>query len=134
MSDLTERIGELSSRAQRDREAFEPPADPPDEAAALEYLTDGVGDVVGLYIEARTGREVRFDEAEFALLERALNDWFELYAACYGADLDADFTVREAAELLVETHSIRETALLLTRIPERNHREQWAQGRSEPNT
>lgn len=129
MSDVSERIAELSDRALRDREAFEPPTDPPDEAAALEYLTDGAGAVVGLYVDARTGEKVRFDEAEFALLERALNDWLELYAACYGVDIDASYTVREAAELLVDTHSIRDTAMLLTQVPERDTAETWSGGR-----
>ena len=126
MTDLSERVADLSERARRDREAFDPPRDPPDEERALAYLTDGVGEVVALYVEARTGEKVRFDEAEFALLERALNDWLELYAACYGADLEGSFTVREAAELVVETHSLRDTALLLTRIPERDAAEQWS--------
>jgi hypothetical protein len=126
MTGVAERIAELSERSRRDREAFDPPSDPPDEDRALSYLTDGVGSVVGLYVEARTGEGVGFDPAEFALLERALNDWLELYAACYGADIQADFTVREAAELLVETHSLRDTALLLTRVPERDVEEAWS--------
>lgn len=126
MSQVADRIETLAERAQRDREAFEPPSSPPDEEAAMRYLTEGVGDVVAVYIEARTGEKVRFDDAEFALLERALNDWLELYAACYGSDLDAAFTVREVAELVVDTHSLRETALLLTRIPERNGTEAWS--------
>lgn len=129
MTAFAERIAELSEHARRDREAFEPPSTPPDEAAAVAYLTDGVGEVIGLYIEARTGEMVRFDKAEFALIERALNDWLELYAACYGVDIEADFTVREAAELLVETHSLRETASLLTRVPERDTGQQWVHGR-----
>ena len=45
-----------------------------------------------LCIEARTDEPFRFDDAEFALLERALNDWLELYAACYGTDLEATHT------------------------------------------
>ncbi|WP_254837680.1 hypothetical protein [Natronomonas marina] len=126
MSDVPGRIAELSERARRDRETFDPPPDPPDEEAALGYLTDGVGKVVALYIEARTGENFRFDDAEFALLERALNDWLELYAACYGSDLEGTYTVREAAELLVDTHSIRETAVMLTHVPERDHRETWS--------
>ena len=125
MTDFPECVAELSERARREREAFEPPPEPPDEEAALEYLTDGVGKVVALYIEARTGEPFRFDDAEFALLERAMNDWLELYAACYGTDLEATYTVREAAELLVDTHSIRETAVLLTHIPERDRRATW---------
>ncbi len=128
MTDVSQRIAELSERARRDREAFETPEDPPDEAAAIEYLTDGVGDVVALYIDARTGEKVRFDDAEFALLERALNDWLELYAACYGTDLEGAYSVREAAELLIDTHSIRETAVLLTHVPERDRKQAWFHG------
>ena len=114
MTDVSDRVAELSERARRDRVAFDAPSDPPDEEAALEFLTDGVADVVALYIQARTGEKVRFDDAEFALLERALNDWLELYAACYGTDLDGAYSIREAAELVIDTHSIRETAVLLT--------------------
>ena len=126
--DLSARIADLSRRARRDRAQFEPPSDPPDEDTALGYLLDGVGAAVGLYVEARTGEFVRFDDEEFADLERAMNDWLELYAACYGVDLEAEFTVREAAELLVDTHSIRETALLLTGVPDRDRRTAWSGG------
>lgn len=126
MSDISDRIATLSARAERDREAFELPSDPPDEERALAYLVDGAGDAVGLYIEARTGENVRFDNAEFRLLERAFNDWLELYARCYGVDLETSFTLREAAELVVETHSIRETALLLTHVPERDSSKAWS--------
>jgi hypothetical protein len=134
MTAFGDRIAELSERARRDREAFAPPTDPPDEDAALGYLVDGVGDTVGLYIEARTGEMVRFGEAEFALLQRALNDWLELYARCYGLELELDVTVREAAELVVETHSLRETAMLLTGVPERDAGQQWRsrQGENPP--
>lgn len=125
MTDFPERVAELSARAVRDREGFEPPSDPPDEEQALEYLVDGAGEAVALYVEARTGEMFRFDDAEFALLERAFNDWLELYAACYGVDLEASFSVREAAELLIETQSIREAALLLMHVPERKHSRQW---------
>ncbi|MCQ4333592.1 hypothetical protein KM295_08910 [Natronomonas sp. F2-12] len=120
MPDVSERIAGLSERARRDYEEFEPPPDPPDEERAMEYLVEGVGDAVSLYIEVRTGEGIRLDDAEFALLERAFNDWLELYAACYGVDLEGSFTVREAAELVVETHSIREAALLLTHVPDRD--------------
>jgi len=128
MTHVSDRIAELSEAARRDREGFEAPQDPPDEEAALEYLTDGVGQVVALYIDARTGEQVRFDDAEFALLERALNDWLELYAACYGTELEGAYSVREAAELLVDTHSIRETAVLLTQVPDRDRSQAWSHG------
>ena len=126
MTDVSEQVAELSDRARRDRAAFEAPADPPDEAAALAYLTEGVGDVVALYIDARTGEKVRFDDTEFALLERAMNDWLELYAACYGTELEGAYSVREAAELVVDTHSIRETAVLLTHVPKRDRSQAWS--------
>ena len=126
--DVSARIADLSRRARRDRERFEPPSDLPDEETALGFLLDGVAEVVGLYVEARTGEFVRFDDEEFAALERAMNEWLELYAECYGVDLEAEFTVREAAELLVDTHSIRETALLLTGVPDRDRRTAWSAG------
>ena len=114
------RIRDLAAEAAAERRAFDPPATPPDEERALAYLTEGAGRVVAVYVEARTREEgVAFSEAEHALLRRALNDWLDLYARCYGVDLDADFTVREAAELVVRTHDIRDTAQLLTRVPPR---------------
>lgn len=48
-----------------------------------------------------------------------MNDWLTMYARCYGVDLDADFTVREAAEVLLRTHDVVDTAQLLTCVPER---------------
>ena len=113
------RIRALAAEAAAERRAFDPPA-APDEERALSYLTEGAGRVVAVYVEARTRDEgVAFSEAEHALLHRALNDWFDLYARCYGVELDADFTLRETAELVVRTHDIRDTAQLLTRVPPR---------------
>ena len=121
MTGYEARIAELAEQARHDREAFKPPENPPAETAALEYARDGVGAAVGLYIEARTGdgSPVAFEPVEFAMLERALNDWIELYTACYGVEMDAEFTVREVAEVLIDTHDIRETAMLLTGVPSR---------------
>jgi len=114
------RIADLAERAREDRESFESPADTPDEERAMDYLRDGVGPAVSVYIEARSADDdVRFSRVELRLLERSMNDWLELYALCYGVDVDAQFTVREAAELLVETHNIRDVAQLLTHVPER---------------
>jgi hypothetical protein len=119
-----DRIADLARRAERDRAAFEPPADPPDEERALQYLREGAGPAIALYLEARTGggEPVRFDPEAFEALETAMNDWLELYAACYGTDLDAAFTVREAAEILVRTENVRHTAEVLTKVPERDAR------------
>jgi hypothetical protein len=113
-----ERIDRLAARAERDRRAFDPPAEPPDEDRAMAYLREGVGPAVALYLEARTGGDpVCFDAAEFDALEEAMNEWLALYAACYGVDLDASFSVRQAAELMVETHNVADVAYLLTKVP-----------------
>jgi len=48
-----------------------------------------------------------------------MNDWLELYAACYGVDIDAAFTIREAAEALIDTHDARAVARVLTGLPPR---------------
>ncbi len=114
------RIHELADSATVDCAAFTPPAQPPDEDRAMEYLRDGVGPAVSLYVEARTGGlMVHFPPDEYHALEGAMNDWLELYAACYGVDISAEFTIRETAELLVDTHNICDVAQILTGVPER---------------
>jgi hypothetical protein len=114
------RIGELADQATEDCAAFEPPADPPDDGQAMSYLREGAGPAVSLYVEARTGgRMVHFPPDQYHALENAMNDWFELYAACYGVDVESDVALREAAELLVDTHSIKDVAQILTGVPER---------------
>ena len=115
------RIHDLADRATKDCAAFEEPSDPPDEEQAMEFLQDGVGPAVSLYVEARTGGlMVHFPPDEYHALEGAINDWLELYAACYGVDVDANVTVREAAELLVDTHNIKDVAQILTGVPDRH--------------
>ena len=113
-----ERIDDLAARAEADREAFTPPADPPDEERAMEYLRNGAGEAVWLYVEARVDGFVHVPPGAFDDLEGAMNTWLELYAASYGVEMDAAFTVRTAAELLLETHNIRDTAAMLTRVGE----------------
>ena len=116
-----DRIHDLADRATVDCAAFEPPDDPPEPAKAMDILRTGVGPAVSLYVEARTGGlMVHFPPDEYRALEEAMNDWLELYAACYGVDIDADVTVRVAAELLVDTHNIKDVAQILTGVPERN--------------
>lgn len=98
-SQYRDRIFELADRARQDREEFVPPESPPDEERAMEYLRSGLGPTIGFYIEARAGDElVRFSSVEMSLLEQAMNDWLSLYAQCYETPLDAEFTVREAAD------------------------------------
>ncbi|WP_254531330.1 hypothetical protein [Natrinema gelatinilyticum] len=144
MSRYGPRIAALARRAERERAALEAasrsggasgadaasrsPAgtavhtDPDD---ADRYLRDGAGQAIWLYVEARTGgRLVPFSEYEFDALEVAMNRWFECYARCHGVELEAEFTVREAAEVLLETRNIVDTTQLLTCVPKRESRSQ----------
>ena len=120
MSRYADRIDELHRRARRDEGAFSPPSDPPAEAEAVGYLREGFGECVAVYLDARTGGPpVRFGTEEFERLEDAMNTWLSLYARCHGVEVDASFTVRTAAEVLIDTHDIVETAAVLTHVPGR---------------
>ena len=113
-----ERIHDLAERAEHDRSNFDAPADPPAADRAMEFLKEGAGPAVSLYVEARTGGQmVHFPPAEYHALEGAMNTYLELYAVCYGVDLDAEWTLREAAELLIDTRNIRDVAVMLTQVP-----------------
>lgn len=115
-----DRIAELAERAATAREEFVPPEDPPDERRATEFLRNGVGPVVSIYVEARSSDDwTRFPPVEHSLLERSLNDFLELYARCFGYEIECQFSVREAAETVVQTHNVRDTAQLLTKVPPR---------------
>jgi hypothetical protein len=119
-SGYVDRIRSLASEAASAREEFDPPARDSADDRATAVARDGVGPVVGLYVEARTAEwDVEFSAEEHRLLHRALNDWLAMYARCYGVELDADFTIREAAELLLQTHNVRDVAQLLTCVPSR---------------
>jgi hypothetical protein len=114
-----DRIWTLRERADRHLESFEPPAEPPEPEEAMTYLRNGAGPAVSLYVEARTGGDmVHFPPEEYHALEGAMNDWIELYAACYGVDLDADFVIRTAAEALLDTENIHDVARVLTGVPD----------------
>lgn len=85
------------------------------EEAALVAARDGLGPVVAVYVEARTADEwVWFSEVEMERLHAATRDWLAVYAGCHGVDADPDVTVREAAEVLLDTHDITDVAALLT--------------------
>jgi hypothetical protein len=121
-SEYAQRIDRLATEARREREAFEPPADPPDEDRAMEYLREGLGPVVMVYVDAHGGGGwTEFSQSELDSLHAATNDYLELYAACHGVDIEAEFTVREAAEVLIETHNVRDVAQLLTQVPDRGN-------------
>ena len=115
-----DRLADLAGAARETRREFDAPASPPDEERAMELLRTGFGPTVALYVEARTAdRDVVFSAAELSLFHRAVNDWLDLYARAYGVDLEADVTVREAAQALLDTHHVGDTAQLLTRVPPR---------------
>jgi hypothetical protein len=119
-SEYFKRIQTLQAEYRRERDRFEQPADPPDEGRAMEFLREGLGPAVMVYLDARTNNwGVAFSQQEFDDLQETMNGYLELYAACYGVEMDADFTVRKAAELLIETHNIRDTAVMLTQVPAR---------------
>ncbi|MHC3437143.1 hypothetical protein ACYJ1Y_03350 [Natrialbaceae archaeon A-gly3] len=116
MSSYGPRIAALERRADRDRERFERESPSPPEVEKR-YLREGAGQAIWLYVEGRTGgRLVPFSEDEYSALEGAMNTWLECYVQSYGIGLEADFTLREAAELLLETRNIHDTARLLTGV------------------
>jgi hypothetical protein len=116
-SRYADRVAALLERAREDRTEFDPDAGP---ERALAYLRDGAGQAVWVYVEARTGgRTVWLPPAELAALRWAMNSWLELYAACHGREVDAAFSVRGAAELLLDTRNVVDLARILTGVPER---------------
>lgn len=120
MSSITyrERLSRLERRAETVTRELDP--DPPDEARALELLREGVGPTVSIYCSARTGEPVtRFEPDEFERLQATFDQWLSLYGACYGVSLDGTYSIRTAAQLLVDTHDIHDVATVLTGVPER---------------
>jgi hypothetical protein len=114
------RIDRLAARYRRNRAGFAPPAEPPDAERAMGFLREGVGPAIMVYVDGRTGGDpARFSRAGLDRLEATLNGYLELYAACYGADIDADASVRQAAELLLDTHNVADVAAMLTHVPAR---------------
>ena len=119
MSTYADRIERVAARARAERADFDPPASPPAAERAIEYVREGLGPTVSIYVEARTGAEqARLSSTDLDRLQTALNDWLAVYARCYGVEMDPAFTIREAAELLVETRDARDTAALLTHLPD----------------
>ncbi|SNR52294.1 hypothetical protein [Halorubrum vacuolatum] len=134
-SAFADRIASLAAQAAATRDRFDPSElDGKDgeetelagssvtdhEEAALVAARDGLGPVVGLYVEARTAADpVRFSATEMQRLHAATNDWLAVYARCHGVEADPDVTVREAAEALVATHDITDVAALLTGLHRR---------------
>lgn len=114
-----ERIESLVDRAEQERAGFTPPTDPPTADAAKRYLRDGAGPAIALYLEAHTsGDHHRFAPARLDALTDAMNTFLGLYARAHGVKYDPEHSIREAAELLVETENIHDVAVMLTGIPE----------------
>jgi hypothetical protein len=115
------RIDDLAAAARDAREEFVDPADPPDDDEALRVVREGFGPTVSVFVEVRTGgRSVHLPPQPYERLEGAMNDWLALYGRCYGVELDADFGLRTAAQLLVDTHNARDVAQILTGVPSRD--------------
>jgi hypothetical protein len=92
--------------------------DPDDRAMTI--LREGFGPALSIYVEARTGGLDELAPGDHRALRRAVNRWLEAYTACYGVDFDASFTLQETATVLVDTRNVRDTAQLLTNVPERH--------------
>ena len=117
---IAERIDALTARASRERDSFAvDPEDVPAEEQAMEYLRNGFGPTIWCYVDARTGDWESLSESQMACLDHGTNDWLTVYARCHGTEIDLDVSVRSAAELLIETRNVRDTAQLLTGIPPR---------------
>jgi hypothetical protein len=113
-----DRIRETARAAERaigDTGSVEAPDD-----RAMKILREGFGPALSIYVEARTGGLDEIAPGDHRALRRAVNRWIEAYAACYGVDFEAEFTLQEAATVLVDTRNVRDTAQLLTDVPERH--------------
>ncbi|MFB6177847.1 MAG: hypothetical protein ABEI99_12040 [Halobaculum sp.] len=113
-----DRIRDLHEQYQTDLAAFSTPDDPPDTEQATTYLREGVGPAIAVYVDARAGdRGVTFTDSEFDRLHETLNGYLELYTRCHGETVECDWTVRVAAELLLDTGNVQDVAVMLTRVP-----------------
>ena len=113
--DLEDRVDDLLARARAGPDELDLPDDP--EERALTYCTEGLWPVIAVYVDRR-GAGAALGQPHHDRLETALNCWLERYARCYGEDVTVDASVREAAELFVSTHNVRDVAQLLTGVPE----------------
>jgi hypothetical protein len=97
---------EVTTLVERSREAcaaFDPAAD---DATAREPLAEGVRPILRLYVRSRREGEP-LSAVEESLLEGALNDWLDHYAACHETVPDDHVTLHEAAMEYAESGSLR---------------------------
>lgn len=111
----------LADRAADLREGTDPSTTSESSAPerAIVVLREGFAPALSLYVDARTDGP-RLDQEAHRHLTAALNDALAAYAACYGVDGDPSVPVREAAEAFLDTYDLRDTARVLTGVPERN--------------
>lgn len=112
---------DLADRATDLREGTDPSTTSESSAPdrAIVVLREGLAPALSLYVDSRTDGEGLDPEAH-RRLTAGLNDALAAYAACYGVDLDPSVPVREAAEAFLDTHDLRDTARVLTGVPERD--------------
>ena len=80
----------------------------------------GFGPVIAMYIEARIkGKLIPITPEQFERIESIMNGWLEIYAKYHGEDIEANFSIREASLLFLETHDIQDVAEMLTKIPKK---------------
>lgn len=122
-ADLEARVDDLLERARAANEAFVPPAEAPSrpdpDERALAYCRRGLWPVIAAYLDRRSAG-ARLGQPHHDRLAEALDTWLALYARCYGVEIDPDCSVRQAAEVFVATHNVRDVAQLLTDVPPRS--------------
>ena len=80
----------------------------------------GFGPAIAMYIEARIkGKLIPITPEQFERIESIMNGWLEIYAKYNGEDIEANFSIREASLLFLETHDIQDVAEMLTKIPKK---------------
>ncbi len=88
--------------------------------SALDCLMIGFEPAIAMYIEARIkGKLIPITPEQFERIESIMNGWLEIYAKYYGEDIEANFSIREASLLFLETHDIQDVAEMLTKIPKK---------------
>ncbi|OIB59336.1 hypothetical protein [Natrialba sp. SSL1] len=140
MSEFGPQIAALARHAEREHAALHRGNAPLGPTFAPQYLRDGVGQAIAVYIDTRTGgRPAPLSPAELESLEYAMHRWLECYARCHGVALEPDVSIRTAAEVLLETRNIDDAGQLLTGVPARRDGADESQadecgagGRSEP--
>ena len=117
LNDFSEKIEILEKELQKEIEECQNR----DWDSALECLMMGFGPIVAMYLEARIkGKLIPITQNQFEKIELIMNGWLEIYARYYGEEIEANFSVRDAALLFLETHDIQDVAEILTKIPNKN--------------